>query len=83
MTSLLSSSYFISYYQLNSLLIKLFDFLITTLTMDVKDYLKRIKFDSEIRVDLATLTKLQQCHQTNVPYETLDIFDETRIVLEV
>ncbi len=43
--------------------------------MDVDAYLKRIGFvggRAAVKVDLETLTKLQNLHQESVPFENLD-----------
>ena len=49
--------------------------------MDVQKYLDRIKFNGNIEVSLACLTKLQQCHQSNVPFENYDLFTNRKKVL--
>jgi N-hydroxyarylamine O-acetyltransferase len=41
--------------------------------IDVAAYLERISFGGTPRVDLATLTELQQLHMTAVPFENLDV----------
>ncbi len=44
-----------------------------TMSMDVRKYLDRIGFgNNEVRHDLKTLKRLQNCHQLNVPYENMD-----------
>jgi len=50
--------------------------------MNVQNYLNRIGFNGETEVSLACLTKLQQCHQSTVPFENLDIFTNRKKVLD-
>ena len=51
--------------------------------MDVQKYLDRICFEGKIEISLACLTKLQHCHQLNVPFENLDVFTNRKKVLKV
>lgn len=41
--------------------------------MDLNKYFERIQFTDSPRVDLHTLTRLQQQHLLNIPYENLDV----------
>ncbi|MBR6259226.1 MAG: arylamine N-acetyltransferase [Oscillospiraceae bacterium] len=47
---------------------------------DAGAYLKRIGFDSKIRLDLDTLFRLTLCHLETVPFENLDICDGDMVV---
>jgi N-hydroxyarylamine O-acetyltransferase len=50
--------------------------------MDVKKYLERINFHSEIKPDLETLQLLHKNHLFNIPFENLDIHSGRKIILE-
>jgi N-hydroxyarylamine O-acetyltransferase len=50
--------------------------------MDVKKYLDRINFHSEIKPDLETLQLLHKNHLLNIPFENLDIHSGRKIILE-
>ena len=47
--------------------------------MDVKLYLERIDFESNVPplADMKTLQALQNCHQTSVPFENFDAMKGT------
>ena len=49
--------------------------------MDVQKYLDRIGFKGTIELSLSCLTNLQHYHQTNVPFENLDVFTGRKKVL--
>ena len=51
--------------------------------MDVQKYLDRIGFKGNIEVSLKCLTNLQNCHQSNVPFENLDVVTGREKVLKV
>lgn len=51
--------------------------------MNVHDYLKRIGYEGEVRLDYATLAKLQLRHVHTVPYENLDIINKKSISLHI
>ena len=50
--------------------------------MDVKKYLDRINFHSEIKPDIETLQLLHKNHLLNIPFENLDIHSGRKIILE-
>ncbi len=50
--------------------------------MDVKKYLERINFHSELKPDLETLQLLHKNHLFNIPFENLDIHSGRKIILE-
>lgn len=51
--------------------------------MDIPNYLRRIGFDSVVRVDLDCLQYLQHCHMVSVPFENLDIEQGHEIRLDL
>ncbi len=51
--------------------------------IDIDAYLERIGFRGTPRVDLATLTELQQLHMTAVPFENLDVALGDGVVVDV
>lgn len=51
--------------------------------MDVEAYLKRINFEDDPQVDLATLERLIQCHLKAVSWENVDLFLGKDIVLDM
>jgi len=50
--------------------------------MDVQKYLDRISFKGTVEVSLQCLTKLQNAHQINVPFENLDNWTGRKKVLD-
>ncbi len=57
--------------------------LVDTALVDTAAYLERIGFAGTPRVDLATLTELQQLHMTAVPFENLDVALGDGVVVDV
>jgi len=51
--------------------------------MKINKYLKRIKVKVDPKVDLQTLTLLQKAHLLNIPFENLDIHNNTEIRLDI
>jgi len=49
--------------------------------LDIQKYLDRIGFKGKTEISLTCLTKLQQCHQSSVPFENLDIFTNRKKLL--
>ena len=49
----------------------------------VSKYLERIAFHEQPDVSLRCLSRLQACHQLNVPFENLDVFLGRHIILDV
>lgn len=52
-----------------------------TFSMDIQQYLKRINYTDPINPTLEVLSKLQITHLMNVPFENLDIHNNTKIDL--
>lgn len=51
--------------------------------MNISKYLKRIKFNSPLDINLNTLVQLQKAHLVNIPFENLDIHSNTPIELNI
>ena len=51
--------------------------------MDHNEYLKRIGFIGEIKIDHETLSELQYRHYTSVPYENIDILNNIPLSLDL
>ena len=49
--------------------------------MDIQQYLQRINYVDSIHPTIEVLSKLQLMHLMNVPFENLDIHNNTRIDL--
>ena len=45
-------------------------------------YLERIGYNDNVEVSLKCLRKLQECHQSRVPFENLDVFTGRKKVLD-
>ena len=50
---------------------------------DVTAYLNRIGYDGPVKVDICSLSQLQECHVRTVPYENFDILDRKPLSLEI
>ena len=52
--------------------------------MDTKiaQYLERIGYNEKVEISLKCLQKLQECHQSRVPFENLDVFSGRKKVLD-
>lgn len=53
------------------------------LKVEVQAYLDRIGYEGPVDSSIATLSKLQECHLHNVPYENLDILNRKPLSLEI
>ena len=74
--------------------VKYFDFIdfLSTLPPDITTkmnidtkislYLERIGYNDNVEVSLKCLRKLQECHQSRVPFENLDVFTGRKKVLD-
>ena len=51
--------------------------------MHISRYLERIKFDGVVYNDLSTLESLQYKHVFSIPFETLDIYNQVPILLQI
>jgi len=51
--------------------------------MDISRYLRRIKYNGVVYTDLATLRELQRHHVFAIPFETLDIYHQVPILLQI
>lgn len=51
--------------------------------MEVQKYLERIQFRGTPNVSLDCLTRLQICHQVNIPYNNLSVFEKRKKVLHL
>lgn len=48
---------------------------------NVDDYLKRINYNGSLDVSLETLNLIHKCHLYNIPFENLDVINNTPIIL--
>ncbi len=51
--------------------------------MQIEAYKERLNYKSELKADLSTLKLLQKSHLLNIPFENLDIHNNTPIVLDI
>lgn len=51
-------------------------------TIDIQEYLTRLRYIGEVRPNLESLIALQKAHLLSVPFENLDIHARKRIVLD-
>ncbi|MEL6986932.1 MAG: arylamine N-acetyltransferase, partial [Bacteroidota bacterium] len=51
--------------------------------MNIKEYLNRINYEGEIKLNIEVLKELQKCHLLNVPFENLDIHYNRTIQLDI